>query len=227
MVSQPSKGLLGLVINRKVWERPERNVSTSRAAVHSDVDSRVLAHTLVKLGGSEQEFVRGEYWSFNVVSKAFISSSRIAVDRFEGICEWLIDDHSVARKIVEQGGHFLEEKWQIVFNPGGGASLADGLIDRASLRLPAKSLVPGIFELAKAIFAEREFFRGQTLHALNAVNGTLGVRIKGPDGFNFVVKPFDPIGCVVPHREEIQNRSSNGELSSFSHGLNCAIGRAL
>ncbi len=227
MVSQPSKGLLGLVINRKVRERPERNVGSSRAAIHSDVDPRVFAHALVKLGGSEQELVRGEYWSLNVVSKTLVSSLRVAADRCEGICERLIDDHRVARDIVEQGGHFLEEKWQIVFNPGGGASLADGLIDRARFGLSAKSLVPCIFKLAKAVFTEREFFRGQTLHALNAVNGTLGVRIKGPDGFNFVVKPFDPIGCVVPHREEIEYRSPNSELSSFSHGLNGAIGRAL
>ena len=154
MVSQPSKGFLGLVINRKVRERPERNVGSSRTAIHSDVDSGVFAHALVKLGGSKQELVRREYWTLNVVSKTLVSSLRVAVDRFEGICERFIDDHGVARNIVEQSGHFLEEKWQIVFNSGGGASLADGLIDRARFGLPAKSLVPCIFKLAKAVLTE-------------------------------------------------------------------------
>ncbi len=129
----------------------------------------------------------------------------------------------VLRQVIEQRRGFVKEQRQVVLDPGRGDAAAQVLKDRAATEIDVEALTETRLEARDRVFLQRKFPRRQQLDRIDLVDRTLGFRIEGAQGFDFVVEQIDAIGQFAAHREQIDQCATHGEFAVLIHRVDVAI----
>ena len=109
----------------------------------------------------------------------------------------------VGGQVIEYGAAALKKKRQVILCAAGHAASADFSEGRAQIGVAIELLEPRHLEAMRGIATDRELPGGHQLDLLDAINGALSFRVKGPQGFDLVIQQVDSVGCVAAHWEYI------------------------
>ena len=113
------------------------------------------------------------------------------------------DERGIVREVVKHGAAVLKEQGQVVLRAAGYAASADFGEGGAEIGVTIKTLKPCHLETVGCITADRELPGGHQFDLLDAVNGALIFRVKGPQGFDLVIEQVDAIRRITAHWEYI------------------------
>ena len=129
----------------------------------------------------------------------------------------------VPRQVVEQRRGFVEKQRQVILDPGGGNAAGQVLKDRAATEVDIEPLAKARLETGHGVFLQRELAGRQQAHRLHFIDGSLGLRVEGAQGLDFIVEQVDPVRQFAAHREQVDQRTAHGELAMLIHRVNAAI----
>ena len=109
----------------------------------------------------------------------------------------------VCGQVIKYGVAALKKKRQVVLRAAGHSASADFSEGWTEIGVPVKVLKPCHLEPVSRVAADRELAGGHEFDLPDAVNGPLGFRVKGPEGFDLVIQQIDTIWCVTTHWEYI------------------------
>ena len=115
-----------------------------------------------------------------------------------------------AGQVIEQRRCFVEEQGQVVLDARRRNALGDILIDRGVLVGVGKLLKPAASEPRAGFLVPRKFVGRQQFDPVNAIDGSLALRVKGAQGFNLVIEEVDPVGLAGSHGKDVENCPANG-----------------
>ncbi len=138
-----------------------------------------------------------------------------ALDRIVDVADG--DGDRAVRQVVEQGGRFLEEERQIVFDSGERDAVADVLVGQRARRVAFEDFAEAGAEAGARILVHREFAAGQQLHLAHRIQAALRIHVEAADGFDFVVEQVQAVRQRRPHREQIDQPAAQAEFTGRRH----------
>ena len=133
------------------------------------------------------------------------------------------ENQGVVRQVVKQAVQLFKEQRQVILDAGWYQPLAEILIDRAAAVVDLEMLAEAGAKLGQCRFVEGKLLGRQQMDMLDLVDRALGFGIKGPQGFNFIVKQVDAQRQAAAHGVQIQQRAAHGVVTVLIDGIDTAV----
>jgi hypothetical protein len=122
----------------------------------------------------------------------------------------------VIPQVVEQGGACLEEQGQVVLHAAGGQLVGNVLVELALGRVALEAVAEALAEVGDAVVVQGHLPGRQQADFRHLVEGALGIRVEGADGFDLVVEQVDAEGERGPHGIQVDDAAAHREFAGLS-----------
>ena len=152
------------------------------------------------------------------MAAVFVPGPGFGIKRRNGIVQAVGREHQGrGRQVIEQGGGFVKKQRQVVLDARRRNAVADILVHRGLFIGIREMLEPAVAEAGAGILMPWEFMGRQQFDLLDAVDRTLGFRIEGAQGFDFIIEQVNPVGQVGAHGIDVQDRSTYRVFTMLVH----------
>ena len=173
---------------------------------------------------TQEQAVRGHQRPLDVVAQRLVTRLHIgAKARGLGLHIAHGEEPRGLRQVVEQRRQTLEEQRQVVLDARRGQAALDVLVDRAAALVDIETRMPGITKATDAGRVQRGLATRQYRDRLYPVDRTLGLGIEGAQRLDLVVEQVDPERHALPHRKQVDDGATYGELAVLADGLDRSI----
>ena len=143
------------------------------------------------------------------------------VQRFIG--EMIDRDQRSGGQIVEGRVQLLVEKRHPVFDTGRTGTGADSFVNRVPALYGPEGFHETGTEARDTRLVEQDFTHRRELDRLELTQGTLGLRVKRPDGFKRVTKEVETNRLFSARRIDINHTATHGEVPRLHDGGRAGI----
>src|SRR5690606_19824588 len=117
-----------------------------------------------------------------------------------------------------QGAEFFKEQRQVIFDAGRDYAATQILIDRAAAVINFEPLTKASAKSGQRALVQRKFTCRQQVDLLDLVDRTLGFRVKGSQGFDFLIEQVDAERQATTHGKQIQQCAAHRVIAMLIDG---------
>ena len=156
--------------------------------------------------------------AFDIVPPLFVALGQILPELVDVGPERLRqDEQRVLRQIIKNRFELVEKERQVIFDASGHQTVADVFVDLADQRITGDLFAVALAKLSYRIGVGRKFACGQQFDAVGSLQRALVGRIETSDRFDFIIEQIDAVGQAAASRVEVDDRSSDRELTVLHH----------
>ena len=227
--AQPRRGIPGAVVGGQFRQGASCEIHAVAAACRAGIDPHapVASDAVVEIPGPHVEGVGRKNRALHVMALRLVSPCDFGQVGFCGRVDVRLEyEHGVGRQVVEQRRGILVEQRQVVLDPLGRQSRTDVLVDVAATHIGIEGAVPGGSEAGDAGRVDGHFPRRQDADTVGLGDGSLGIGIEQPEAVDLVVEEVDANRVRTTHREDVDQRTADGELAPFGHRVDGPVAGA-
>ncbi len=172
-----------------------------------------------------QENLRGRQQGPRPVAlQELVAAVRVAPELGEGGVHLAVHaDGGAFRQVVEDRRGLLEEKRQVVLDPGGRDAVAHVLVDAALRRIALEAVAVAAAEPVAPGLVHGKLARRQEPDLRDLVERALAVRIERADRLDFLIEQVEPVGQRAAHGKEVDQSAAHAVLARRDHLRDVAV----